>query len=79
VYSGGRLQFDAWRPLNNERWQPLGMVATQTVHGLPATINPRDQQGQATVLWKEGGIMHNLWYTGSLEDAVRIANSFPRQ
>lgn len=76
-YSGGALQIAEWSSPANVRWQPLGMVATQTVHGQPATVNP-DQQGQAFVRWKEDGKFFIVWFNGSLHDALRIAEGFPR-
>ena len=77
-YSGGALQIAEWSSPANVRWQPLGMVATQTVHGQLATVNP-DQQGQAFVRWKEDGKFFIVWFSGSLQDALRIAESFPRR
>jgi len=77
VYSGGALQIAEWRQ-EAELGLPPGAVATQTVHGLPAFINLQGSQGgQTNVLWKEGDMVFNLWYSGSLKEALHVAESIP--
>lgn len=76
VYSDGLLQVVERRANTDAVSQPPGTAATK-VHGLPASVGT--QNGLVTVTMNENGLHVVLWYRGSEQDAMRIAESLPQK
>ncbi|MDA3937097.1 MAG: hypothetical protein PF636_09665 [Actinomycetota bacterium] len=72
MYSDGTIELMEWAGSG-----PGSESTNDIVRGFPAVVS-QTSDGRADLMWAEDSVVFHLWFSGTVEDARRIAESIPR-